>query len=189
MWLIHMCDVTHSYVWYDWFICVIWLIHMFDVTHSHVWHDSFTSVIWHACARHLWLDILPICDTLFYVHAHTPRIRTHLKFTYAHNSRTDPILIWVIIYARAHLEYICTHSPRIYTHLKLTTSQNRFEVGLGPMNAREHLESTHIHTQNIYTPKIDSHLELTPCRSWVLHGPIIHERTPRIYTPLEYMHT
>ena len=27
-WLIHMCDMTHSYVRHDAFICVTWLIHM-----------------------------------------------------------------------------------------------------------------------------------------------------------------
>jgi len=28
------CDMTHSCVWHDSFICVTWLIHMCDVTHS-----------------------------------------------------------------------------------------------------------------------------------------------------------
>jgi len=36
----HTCDVTHSYVWQDSFICVTWRIHMCDFTPSHVWHDS-----------------------------------------------------------------------------------------------------------------------------------------------------
>ena len=38
---IRMCDITHSYVRYDPFTCVIWLIHTCDMTHSYVWHDSF----------------------------------------------------------------------------------------------------------------------------------------------------
>jgi len=42
--LIHMCDMTHSYVWHDSFICLTWLIHMCDMTHSYVWHDSFVCV-------------------------------------------------------------------------------------------------------------------------------------------------
>ena len=46
-WLIHMCDITHPYVWHDSFICVTWLIHMRDMTHSYVWHDSFICVTWH----------------------------------------------------------------------------------------------------------------------------------------------
>ena len=32
--LIHMCDMTHSYVWHDSFICVTWLIH---VTRRDLW--------------------------------------------------------------------------------------------------------------------------------------------------------
>jgi len=47
-WLIPMCDMTHSYVWHDSLICVSWLINMWDMTHSYVWHDSFaTSYVWH----------------------------------------------------------------------------------------------------------------------------------------------
>jgi len=45
-WLIHTCDMTHSYVWHDSFTRVPWLIHMCDMTHSHVWHDSFICVTW-----------------------------------------------------------------------------------------------------------------------------------------------
>jgi len=43
-WLIYMCDMTHSYVWHDSFICVTWLIHMCDMTHSYVWHDSCNAL-------------------------------------------------------------------------------------------------------------------------------------------------
>ena len=74
---IHMCDMTHSYVWHDSFICVTWLIHMRDMTdrapllqvciihklsvpwlihrcamtHLCVCHDSFKCVPWliHRC--------------------------------------------------------------------------------------------------------------------------------------------
>ena len=50
-WLVHMCDVTHSYVWHDAFICVTWLIHMCDMTPSYVWHDSLICATWliHMC--------------------------------------------------------------------------------------------------------------------------------------------
>jgi len=40
----HMCDMTHSYVWHDSFMCVTWLIHMCDMTHWYVWHDSFRTL-------------------------------------------------------------------------------------------------------------------------------------------------
>jgi len=48
---IQRCDMTHSYVWHDSFICMIWLIHMCDTTHSYAWHDSFICVTWpiHTC--------------------------------------------------------------------------------------------------------------------------------------------
>jgi len=53
-WLIHICDMTHIYVWHDSFICVTWLIHMCvtrhihmcEMTHIYVWHDSFICVTW-----------------------------------------------------------------------------------------------------------------------------------------------
>jgi len=40
-WLIYMCDMTHSYVWHDSFICVTWRIHMCDMTNSYVWHAVY----------------------------------------------------------------------------------------------------------------------------------------------------
>jgi hypothetical protein len=43
-WLIHMCDMTHLYVWHDSFVCVAWLTRMCAMTLSYVWHDSFKCV-------------------------------------------------------------------------------------------------------------------------------------------------
>ena len=43
-----MCPVTDSYVSRDSFICVPWLIHMCDMTHSYVWHDSFMCDMTHS---------------------------------------------------------------------------------------------------------------------------------------------
>jgi len=45
-WLIHTCDLTHSYMWLDSFIHVTWLIHTCDFTHSYMWLDSFIHVTW-----------------------------------------------------------------------------------------------------------------------------------------------
>jgi len=64
---IHMCDVTHSYVWRDSFICVTRLIHMCDVTQSYVWRDSVICVTWlsHKCdvtQSYVWRDSV-ICVT------------------------------------------------------------------------------------------------------------------------------
>ena len=59
-----MCDMTHSYVWHDSFICVTWLNHVCHMTHSYVWRGSFACVTW----------LNHICDmTHSYVH-HDPLI-------------------------------------------------------------------------------------------------------------------
>ena len=56
---IHVCDMTHSYVWRDSSVsmyvpaptvgqwCKSWLVHLCDMTHSHVWHDALMCVTWH----------------------------------------------------------------------------------------------------------------------------------------------
>ena len=48
---INMCDMTHSYVWHDSFLCVTWLIHMWlihmcSIIHSYVQQDLFMCVTW-----------------------------------------------------------------------------------------------------------------------------------------------
>jgi len=43
-WLIHMGDMTHSFVWHDSFICVTWLIYLWNMTHWYGWHASFICV-------------------------------------------------------------------------------------------------------------------------------------------------
>jgi len=45
-WLIHVCDVTHSNVWHDLFICVTRLIHVCAMKHLHVWHDPSMRESW-----------------------------------------------------------------------------------------------------------------------------------------------
>jgi len=41
-----MCDMTHSYVPRDSFICATWLIHMCDMTHTYMQHDSLICATW-----------------------------------------------------------------------------------------------------------------------------------------------
>jgi len=40
-----ICDVTHSYVWRDAFVCVTWRIHMWDMTHSYMGRDSIRQAM------------------------------------------------------------------------------------------------------------------------------------------------
>jgi len=67
-WLIHICDMTHLYMWHDSFIYVTWLIHTYDMTHSYMWHDSFIYVTWlsygwsiHMCAMILDGILIHMC--------------------------------------------------------------------------------------------------------------------------------
>jgi len=80
-WLIHMCDMTHSYVWHDSFICVTWPTHMCDMTHSYVWNDSLI------CMTRLWLA-LTICADLWHIHkrsmTHSKWDMTHLRSPFMH---------------------------------------------------------------------------------------------------------
>jgi len=51
-WLIHMCNTTFCYVWYDSFICLTQLlsgkrlIHTCDVTSSYLWYGLFVCLTW-----------------------------------------------------------------------------------------------------------------------------------------------
>ena len=49
--LVHMCDMTRSYVWYDPSMCdmthLYSYVHMCDMTRSYAWHNSFICVSWH----------------------------------------------------------------------------------------------------------------------------------------------
>jgi len=77
--LVHSCDITLSYQWYDSFVCVTWrmrvcisawqhtwcvtsLIYVCDIPHPYVWHDSLIRVtrlihtcdISHSYVQHEW---------------------------------------------------------------------------------------------------------------------------------------
>jgi len=48
---IHMCDMTHWYVCHDVLICVPWRIDACAMTHAYVCHDAFIWVTWRI---HMW---------------------------------------------------------------------------------------------------------------------------------------
>ena len=80
-WLIHICDMSQSYVWHDSWIsymahklfmcnithsyvrndsstCMTWPIHMCDMTRSYMWHDPFICVtyFWRLMGRISWIS-------------------------------------------------------------------------------------------------------------------------------------
>jgi len=64
-WLIHMCDITHSYVRHDSFIYVTWHMRDFGMTRSCVRHYSCTCATWivymcESCVYATWL--IHVCD-------------------------------------------------------------------------------------------------------------------------------
>ena len=76
--LIHMCDMTPSYVRQDSFICVTWLMHTCAMTNSHACHDSFICGPWliyiRMCAMtHLHSYVFTHVSWLF-LHACAPRL-------------------------------------------------------------------------------------------------------------------
>jgi len=52
-WLLHMCNISNSYVSHYSSIFVTWLIHMCDMTYSYMWHDSLIN---ESCHIYVWLD-------------------------------------------------------------------------------------------------------------------------------------
>jgi len=91
--LVHMCDMTHSYVRHDSFICVTWLIHMCDMTRSYMWHVSFICATWlvhtcdmsHSYVRHdsficvTWL--IHMCDMTRFAYYATAGAKVALQHT------------------------------------------------------------------------------------------------------------
>ena len=114
-WLIHMCDMTHSHVWHDWFTCVTWLIHICDMTHSYVWHDAFTWVTWliHMCDMkhsYIWHNswLIHVSDM---THSHTTvRHNTGLIHTY---ECVVMSLTWMshVLCRTRHDSFICVTRP------------------------------------------------------------------------------
>ena len=46
MWLIKVCDTTHSYIWRDILMYVTLFIHICDMTHLCMWHDPSIYMTW-----------------------------------------------------------------------------------------------------------------------------------------------
>ena len=75
---IPVCDMTHSYVWHDSFICVIWLIHTCDMTHLYVFAASPCCLLNQRCTKNfkkLWCVM-----SRTHTHTHTHSCVWHDSF-------------------------------------------------------------------------------------------------------------
>ena len=118
--LIYLCDMTHSPVWHDSFVCVTWLIPLNDMTHSFVWHESFICVTWlvHLCdmTHSFLLHDSFICVTWF-IHmcdmTYSGRTRGSPRFTVTHAHKTR--IVWHDSFTHAYVwhDFSLIHS---FTH-------------------------------------------------------------------------
>jgi len=105
-WLIHMCGMTHFYVWHDSFLCVTWRIHMcgHDMTHSYVWYNSSMSVTWifHLCI-HVYVHMCTRIYVCIYTHLNTC-INPHI-YIYVCVCVSACMYIYIYIYTWILLEF------------------------------------------------------------------------------------
>jgi len=154
-WLIHMCDLTYSYVRHDLFVCVIgphsctcvkWHIHMYDTTHSYVWHDSFICVTWriHMCDMthsYVWHDsfkcetrLIHMCDVT----------RSYMWPDFIAPTTLSPIqfVTWLIHISRCDMTFICV------TWILWYTWHDSFLWSEGAVGRHTHTQKhTHTHTR------------------------------------------
>ena len=107
-WRIHMCDMTHSYVWHVAFICVTWRIYVCDMTHSYVWHDALICI--HMCdISHCVCVTHEECKISHWVHRH------HIHMTHwVHRHHISDMTHWVHTYHSTHGSHI--HNVRCHTY-------------------------------------------------------------------------
>jgi len=188
-WLIHMCDMTHSHVWLDPFLCVrrfshsnvwqdsftvflhkssrrtwsptltTWLIHMCDMSHLYVWHDSFICV---TCRIHMCDMIDSPGPSLQHAATHCNTLQhpaTHcstLQHTAAHFNTLQHNVTYcnTLQHTAAHcntLQHTATHCNTLQTHC----------------NTLQHMtESRCPSTRALRSPR--RHLPL-PCSTWPIH--------------------
>jgi len=125
-WLIHMCDITHSYVWHDAFICLTWHIRICDMTHLYMWHGAFIFATWlnHMCDMthsYMWYIHVRVC---IYIHVHTFTSRVHMH-----------ACIYLYIHLYTHtltFSLTCTRTHSVRTVLTGKLSEHVYAPDLGP---------------------------------------------------------
>ena len=101
-------------MWHDSFICVTWLIHMCDMTHSYVWHDSFIYV-WHdsfICVT--WLIHIHTSKPSLEQFHRMLRVRSHGTYAWVTAHMNESWHIWLShINASCHIWMSRTSKPSL----------------------------------------------------------------------------
>ena len=136
-WLIHMCDMTHSYVWHDSFICdmthsyVTWLIHILihtrAVAHSH-----------RTCSLHVWTSYmyevayiyLYVCRSCTYISI--TQLRIYIFIHIDHFTCMKKLHVWrsciytSICMKKLHIYIYNTVAHKYFTHIDHFTCMKKF---------------------------------------------------------------
>jgi len=134
-WLIHMCDMTHLH---DTFTCVTWLIHVCDMTHSHVWHVTHDDlyVTW-LIQSHGWHDsfmcvtwLIHMCDM---THLHEQAVGEAVRAAWWHDSY-GTWLIYICDMTHSHVWddlFICV--PWLISMSRLLVNQSELRDDMTPV--------------------------------------------------------
>jgi len=138
-WRMHMCDMTHSYLWHDSCTCVTWVIHMCamtcacvqhahicatwiieicDMLHAYVWHDACKYVTWFVptCAMtltYMWCDSWRMtCG------AGMPNNKDEQALT---DDQRAEVAAYMFIYIQTHI-YVCMYIQAAYIYIPIYIS-------------------------------------------------------------------
>ena len=112
-WLIHMCDMTHSYIWHDAFICVTWRIYMCHMTHSCFYQRDLRCVdvflLW--TFLYYTVCITPFCPpypcSLFWVLCHLTAVLDWFEVDMSARQAYSFRVICVLLHFDLHVSALC----------------------------------------------------------------------------------
>jgi len=159
LWLISMCNMTHSHVWHDSFTCVAWRTRMcaWSMSHMRIRHATRVNETCHTCE---WVTLrieISHSDTSANVHAHM-RIRhaTHVNET-CHTCEWVTLHMEIVRTRHAtHVTHAHTSCPTYPWHMSCDTEQHGC-VGTGDAVAANtclvepYQNMTHLHVWHVTT--------------------------------------